>query len=130
MTDGPSDKSRSVALLLSIFLGFVGAHRFYTGKTGTAVLMALTAGGLGLWWMYDIILLAGGGFRDAGGRLVLNWDAESLDSGASAAIPQAVLDELELLRHEVAELAERVDFTERLLARPPEDRTPSPPTFR
>ena len=48
--------------------------------------------------------------------------AERLRGGTGpsggAAASDAVLQELEQLRHDVAELAERVDFTERLLAKP------------
>ena len=44
-----SEKSRFVALLFCILLGFLGVHRFYLGKIGTGALMALTIGGLGLW---------------------------------------------------------------------------------
>src|SRR2546427_8385213 len=47
--------------------------------------------------------------------------AERLRGGTGpsggAAASDAVLQELEQLRHEVAELAERADFTERLLAK-------------
>ncbi len=47
--------------------------------------------------------------------------AERLRGGtgpaSGAAASDAVLQEVEQLRHEVAELAERVDFTERLLAK-------------
>jgi TM2 domain-containing membrane protein YozV len=68
-----SDKSRLAALLLCIFLGFVGVHRFYVGKTGTGILQVLTLGGLGLWWLADFILIAVGSFRDAEDRRVFNW---------------------------------------------------------
>ena len=43
-----SPKSRLVALLLCIFLGGLGIHRFYVGKTGTGILMILTGGGCGI----------------------------------------------------------------------------------
>jgi TM2 domain-containing membrane protein YozV len=111
-----SEKSRGVALALALLLGPFGGHRFYVDKTGSGALMALTLGGLGLWWIYDLVLVASGSFRDAGGRLVQRWDPES--AAASAMLTSEVLDEIDTLRRQVAELAERVDFTERVLAAP------------
>ena len=67
----PSPRLRGVALGLGIALGFIGAHRFYVGKTGTAIAQLLTLGGLGLWWLYDVILIATGEFTDKRRRLVL-----------------------------------------------------------
>jgi TM2 domain-containing membrane protein YozV len=68
-----SSKSRLVALLLCWFLGVFGAHRFYVGKTGTAILMILTLGGLTLWVLIDLIVIAVGSFRDSEGRRVFRW---------------------------------------------------------
>jgi TM2 domain-containing membrane protein YozV len=117
---GPSEKSRGVAFALAAFLGPFGAHRFYVGKTGTGILMCCTLGGAGIWYLYDLITVAGGSFRDAQGRLVSRWDPEQ--PGPDQTYPlQEVLEELSALRSEVAELAERVDFTERLLAQPRAD---------
>ncbi|MFL5403922.1 MAG: NINE protein [Gemmatimonadales bacterium] len=125
--EGPSERSRGVALALAGVLGVFGAHRFYVGKTGTGLLMLCTLGGAGLWWLYDLILVAGGSFRDASGRLVTYWDPEQAPRG-SGELSQEILDELSQLRSEVAELAERVDFAERLLARPgPAVEAPSSP---
>ncbi len=112
----PSEKSRGVALALAAILGPFGGHRFYVGKTGTGVLMAVTIGGVGLWYLYDLILVASGSFRDADGRLVRRWDPE--ESMPGGPVPAEVLDELDQLRQQVSELAERVEFTERLLASP------------
>jgi hypothetical protein len=126
-SDAPSDKSRGVALALAVVLGPFGGHRFYVDKTRTGVLMAVTLGGLGLWWIYDLILVATGSFRDAEGRLVQRWDPEG--AGPAALMPAEVLDELDALRHQVAELAERVDFAERLLAGPRADQA-DPPTVQ
>ncbi|HTL04962.1 MAG TPA: TM2 domain-containing protein [Gemmatimonadales bacterium] len=124
MASAPSEKSRAVALALCIPLGVFGAHRFYVGKIGTGLLQLCTLGGLGLWWLYDLITIASGEFRDVDGLRVRMWDPE--DSPAlGAGVPQELLEEIETLRHEVAELAERVDFTERLLADP--GRRPPPP---
>jgi len=47
-------------LLYSILLGFLGLDRFCLGKTGTAVGKLLTLGGMGVWWLIDIILLVTG----------------------------------------------------------------------
>ncbi|HSP34312.1 MAG TPA: TM2 domain-containing protein, partial [Thermoanaerobaculia bacterium] len=48
---GTQQKDWLITLLLSKFLGWAGAHRFYTGKTGTAVGMLLTLGGCGVWYL-------------------------------------------------------------------------------
>jgi len=57
-----------VTLLLAIFLGYLGVHRFYAGKIGTGLLMLFTFGGCGIWQLVDIILIATGAFTDAEGR--------------------------------------------------------------
>ena len=119
LSPGSSTRSRGVALALAAVLGPFGAHRFYVGKTGTGLLMLCTLGGAGLWYVYDLILVAGGSFRDAGGKLVSRWDPEQ-PAGYPELLPE-VLDELSQLRSELAELAERLDFTERLLAEPRHD---------
>jgi len=123
MALGTSEKSRAVALALCIPLGVFGAHRFYVGKIGTGLLQLCTFGGLGLWWLYDLITIASGEFRDVDGLRVRYWDPDDAAS-VSQGIPQELLDEIESLRHEVAELGERVDFTERLLADPARRSTP------
>ena len=41
-----SPKSKTVALLLCIFLGYFGAHKFYVGKTGMGILYFFTIGGI------------------------------------------------------------------------------------
>ncbi|MEO7986932.1 MAG: TM2 domain-containing protein [Gemmatimonadales bacterium] len=122
----PSEKSRGVATALAAILGPFGAHRFYLGKPESGVLMLLTLGGLGIWWLYDLILIASGSFRDNEGRLVTRWDTDEISRGAP--LPQEVFDEIDALRSEVAELAERLDFTERLLVQPNDDVTVHPPS--
>ena len=112
----PSEKSRGVATLLASLLGAFGAHRFYVGKPRSGALMAVTLGGLGVWWLYDLIVVAAGDFRDASGRRLTRWNPEVPDPAGTEALEQ----ELDALRAEVAELAERLDFAERLLARPPD----------
>jgi hypothetical protein len=119
MSSEPSDKSRTVTLTLAVLLGPFGAHRFYAGRNESAVLMACTLGGLGVWWLYDVIVVGFGQFRDERNRVISDWEPRA---GEREVLPESVLAELESLRSEVAELAERVDFTERLLAsRPPDE---------
>ncbi len=83
-----SHKSRLVALLLCFFLGTFGAHRFYVGKIGTAILMALTFGGLGIWYAIDLVLILVGAFRDIEGRAVYQW----LEFEAWPSVPSRVRD--------------------------------------
>ena len=68
-----SPRSRLVALLFCVFLGAFGVHRFYVGKIGTGILMLVTIGGLGIWILIDLILIAVGSFRDKEGRRVFRW---------------------------------------------------------
>jgi hypothetical protein len=113
----PSEKSRGVATALATLLGPFGAHRFYLGKPESGAVMLLTLGGLGIWWLYDLILIASGSFRDSEGRLVTRWDPEEVQRTSDT---HQILEELDALRTEMAELHERVDFAERLLAQPRE----------
>ncbi len=119
-SDDGSDKSRAIALAVGGVLGIFGAHRYYLGKIGTGILQTVTIGGLGLWWLYDMILLAFGSFRDAEGNRGQYWvedEASGRGGGGHQRVTNEVLQELDALREEVAELVERVDFTERLLTR-------------
>lgn len=68
-----SPKSRLVALLLCIFLGFLGVHRFYLGKIGTGVVWCLSFGCFYVGWVIDIIMLACGKMNDANGLVVCDW---------------------------------------------------------
>ena len=50
-----------------------GAHRFYVGKIGTAVLMIVTLGGLGIWALIDLIMIIIGSFTDKDGNKLTEW---------------------------------------------------------
>ena len=65
-----SDKDWLVTLLLSIFLGSLGIHRFYVGKIGTGILQLLTLGGCGIWSIIDLIMIITGNFKDANGNVI------------------------------------------------------------
>jgi TM2 domain-containing membrane protein YozV len=50
-------KSKTVAYLLLIFLGWLGIHRFYLGKIGTGILYLLTLGFGGIGILIDLFTL-------------------------------------------------------------------------
>ena len=54
-----------ILLLLWFFLGGLAAHRWYAKKpAGWNILFILTAGGLGIWWIIDMIHILQGEFMD------------------------------------------------------------------
>lgn len=59
-------------LLLCFFLGHLGVHRFYVGKVGTGILMLLTAGGLGVWYIVDMAMILLGKFKTKEGAAIVH----------------------------------------------------------
>ena len=64
----PSDGRWLIALLLCFFLGCLGIHHFYVGKTGSGIAMLLTCGGCGIWALVDFIMILVNSFTDKDGR--------------------------------------------------------------
>jgi TM2 domain/GYF domain 2 len=60
-----SDKDWLTAVLLSLFVGILGIDRFYLGYTGLGILKLITCGGLGIWALIDLILIAMGRLPDS-----------------------------------------------------------------
>ena len=89
LTGDISPKSRLATTLLAFFLGIFGGHRFYVGKTGTAIVMLvlsiigfatlwLLVGtivliAVGIWALVDFIFAVAGHMRDKGGKLIQRW---------------------------------------------------------
>ncbi|MFV0402111.1 MAG: NINE protein [Oscillospiraceae bacterium] len=61
-------KSKLTTLLLCLFLGGLGIHRFYVGKTGTGLIWFFTAGLFGIGWFIDFIMILIGAFKDKAGQ--------------------------------------------------------------
>ena len=72
-TSAGSRKVRSIALVLCVCLGIFGLHRFYAGKSKTAKMQLFSIGGLGIWFLLDLILILVGEFKDAEGRKMRDW---------------------------------------------------------
>jgi TM2 domain-containing membrane protein YozV len=66
----PSDKDWASALLLSIFLGWLGIDRFYLGYTGLGTLKLVTGGACGIWCLVDTVLIAVNKLPDSNGKLL------------------------------------------------------------
>ncbi len=62
-----SQKEWLIALLLSFFVGWFGIDRFYLGYIGLGILKLVTLGGLGIWWVIDLVRLATASLTDADG---------------------------------------------------------------
>ena len=60
-------KSTLPAILLCLFLGSLGIHRFYLGYTLIGVIQLLTFGGFIIWAIVDLIMLIIGSLKDSEG---------------------------------------------------------------
>ncbi len=86
-----SPKSRLATVLLALFLGIFGVHRFYIGKNRTAIVMLILSilylvtvrlwgiimviplAVAGLWAFIDFIFAVSGIMRDREGKRIKNW---------------------------------------------------------
>ena len=86
-----SSRSRLATVLLALFLGIFGVHRFYIGKTRTAIvmlilsilyivtvrlwgiIMVISLAVAGLWAFIDFIFAVFGIMKDREGRPIKHW---------------------------------------------------------
>lgn len=59
-----SDRDKKTALILCIFFGWAGLHQFYVGRIGLGFLYLFTFGIFCIGWIFDIINILLGSFRD------------------------------------------------------------------
>jgi len=65
-----SEKSWGLTMVLSILFGAFGIDRIYSGSYLLGLVKFFTGGGVYLWWIVDIILLATGNYKDGKGHVI------------------------------------------------------------
>lgn len=66
--------SKTTAIIITVFLGGLGVHRFMSGKIGTGIIWLLTGGCCGIGWLVDLIQVCTGKFTDKDGNLWITED--------------------------------------------------------
>lgn len=94
-----SDKDWITTLLLCIFLGGLGIHRFYVNKPFSAVLYLLTAGCFGIGVIIDLCSIASGSFTDGDDAAILSEKQRDrmYASTVQAAPPADVMEQIRKL---------------------------------
>ena len=58
MDEQPKKVNWTVTIIMSVVFGALGVDRFIMGHVGLGLLKLITGGGLGIWWLMDVILIA------------------------------------------------------------------------
>lgn len=74
----PTKSGWTVTLLLSILFGWMGVDRFYNGSVGLGLLKLFTFGGLGYWYIIDIILILFHKMKDSEGIVIRNYNDDEI----------------------------------------------------
>jgi TM2 domain-containing membrane protein YozV len=64
-------KDKLISFFLCLFFGTLGIHRFYLRKKKSAILMLLTLGGVGIWYLADLVAILRGRLKRKEKRLPL-----------------------------------------------------------
>ncbi len=66
--DNPEGKNWGISIILCVLFGYLGFHRFYTGHIGIGLIQMFTGGGLGIWWLIDLVMIITRSYRDSNGN--------------------------------------------------------------
>jgi len=106
----PSDKDFVTTLLICIFLGGIGGHRFFVGKQETAMgmlVMPIAAGffivvldifgmilfaAWGLWYLFDVFQIVTSSFEDSEGRVIVYQAAGATNTTPGTHVPEKVVE--------------------------------------
>lgn len=72
-----NDTKYVTATYFSLFLGILGVDRFYMGYVGLGILKLITIGGLGIWWLIDLIWIGLGNAKTKSGVRLLRNEADN-----------------------------------------------------
>ena len=61
-------RKKTTAILLCVFLGGVGGHRFYLGYTLFGIIQLFTGGGFAIWAIIDLVRIIQGNMLDYDGN--------------------------------------------------------------
>ena len=60
--------SKTAAIIITLFLGELGVHRFMAGKIGTGLIWLFTLGCFGVGWIIDLVNVCTGKFTTKDGQ--------------------------------------------------------------
>ncbi|MCL2379754.1 MAG: TM2 domain-containing protein [Coriobacteriia bacterium] len=83
-------KSFMATWLCAMILGYLGIDRFYLGKIGTGILKLVTLGGLGIWYLFDLIMVLAGKTTDKNGLPLAGYEDNKKTAWIITAIYWAV----------------------------------------
>lgn len=80
-------KNKLVLVILSYLLGVFGIDRMYLGCWGTGLIKLFTIGGLGIWYMIDLVLIIANCLSSSNSPVLCGgyrWDKTSIEHAVIA----------------------------------------------
>ena len=66
-----SDKSKTLTMVLCLFLGMIGMHNFYVGRKTRGIVFIVTGGFFVVGVLWDLLCIYLNRFKDANGNIVI-----------------------------------------------------------